>query len=53
MNTNESALVHSVTEVSLSTNSDVNPNALVITAVGEVSSSRVLLWRGGTRHSLG
>ena len=39
MNTNESALVHSVTEVLLSTNNDVNPGALVIAAVGEVSSS--------------
>ena len=40
MNTNERALVHSVTEVSLSTcDSDVNGKALVITAVGKVSSS--------------
>ena len=40
MNTNESALVHSVTEVLLSTcDSDVNGKALVITAAGEVSST--------------
>lgn len=40
MNTNESALVHSVTEVSLSTcDSDVNGKALIIAAAGEVSST--------------
>ena len=40
MNTNESALVHSVTEVLLSTcDSDVNAKALVIAAAGEVSST--------------
>ena len=40
MNTNERALVHSVTEVSLSiSDRDVNAKALFITAAGEVSST--------------